>query len=104
MSYEPYRITIEEAVMAARAAAFTEQFDEDEDVGREPRTLLHSFTTGTFAIGADWDLDGVIEFIERSEDRAWNPNMGFGHELAVVADNRLMAFDAQRDKHSAVAS
>jgi hypothetical protein len=100
--YDPYRITVEEAIAAARAAAFTESFDEDdEESGREPRTLLHSFTTSGIAIGADWDLDGVVDFIERSEDRAWNPHIMFGHELLVVTDDRMIAFDAQRDKHGA---
>lgn len=101
MSCEPIRITVEEAVAAARAAAFTENFDEDDDRGREPRTLLHSFTTSGFNIGADWDLEGVIDFIERSEDRAWNPRVFARHELLVLTDGRLMSFDAQRDKHGA---
>lgn len=98
---EGVRITIEEAVAAVRAAAFTESFDEDDDRGREPRTLVHSFTTGGLMLGADWDLDAVVAFIERSEDRAWCYSL-VKHELIVAADNRILVFDAQRDKHGAL--
>lgn len=91
---EIVHISVEEAVAAVRAAAFTEQYDDEPE-----RQRIHTFTTGGFAIGADWDLSAAEDFVERSEDRAWRWDM-FRHELAVLCDGRVIAFDAQRDKHA----
>jgi hypothetical protein len=48
----------------------------------------------TFAgfIGADWDLEDAITFIERSDSIGWADNL-MGHDLVVVADRRRINFD-----------
>lgn len=89
------RITKEEASAALRAAAFTESV-ECPTCGQpregEGRTIIHSFLGG---IGADHDLATALDYVERSDDRAWAPHL-FGHELAVAVDGKVYRYDARR--------
>lgn len=49
------------------------------------------------AIGADWDVDAVVAFIETAQRCGWLVTTGSSHELAVIgADGRRMRFEAKR--------
>lgn len=51
------------------------------------RRLIHSVSPHGF--GADWDAEGVIEFIEAAERIV---DVGGSHPLAVFSDGRWMKF------------
>lgn len=94
---EPQPITIEEATAAVNGAVFTiSQEGWDMDMNPVPkdagRRIIHTFA-GPF--GADWDADTALEFIARSDERAWVDHM-LGHCLAVRADGRVIYFDVKR--------
>lgn len=85
-------MTKEEAAEAARAAAFTEIVDD----GEEGRTLLHSFSHGSgMALGADWDLGNVLEFIADADSVEWVAHP-LQHDLEVRGDGRLLYFAVPR--------
>ena len=78
-------ITKGAAKEAARAAAW----DEGRECptchdGKIPggRRIIHSFLSGS--LGADWDLDGVLDLIDEAEHVHWVANI-FGHDLEVTA-------------------
>ncbi len=94
---EPQHITVEEATAAVSAAIFTVGQDGwDMEMNPTPkdagRRIIHTFA-GPF--GADWDADSAVAFITRSDDRAWVNHM-LDHDLAVVADGRIIYFDVKR--------
>lgn len=94
MKYLP--ITKEEALAAARSAAFTIAQDGwDMDMKPTPadagRTILHCFMGG---FGADWDLESVQDAIERSTAVGWVDHM-LGHDLVVQTDGKLRFFDVK---------
>lgn len=93
---EPIHITIDEAVVALRAAAWDDYDYEDEDNAvPNGRKRIHTFTDGGIMIGADWDLEDAEAFADRSIDRAWAGHP-VAHELAICADNRIIRFDCKR--------
>jgi hypothetical protein len=75
-------ITREEAIVAARAAAFTTG---------EGRVIVHCFMGG---FGADWDLAGVEDVIERSMAVGWVDHI-LDHDLMVQTDGKLRFFDVK---------
>ena len=85
----------EVAKAALRESAITEIPDEDDVAeGCQPQTVIHTFVSaGSMLIGADWDLDSAITFVDHAEineDRggplvAWVNGQYPLHELVVVA-------------------
>lgn len=76
-------ITKDAAKEAARAAAW----DEGQECltchdGRVPggRRIIHSFLG---FLGADWDLDGVVDLIDKARGVYWVHGFD-GHDLAVL--------------------
>jgi hypothetical protein len=65
------------------------------------RTLLHSRAGG---IGADWDLDDVLAFIEKADEVGFGFSL-LGHEMYVVAQDdgreRVVHFDVTAPKTEA---
>lgn len=47
------------------------------------------------SIGADWGLDGALEFIDAAEEVVWVSSM-FRHDLLVFSGGRSVAFDVKR--------
>lgn len=92
----PEPVEKETAKTLAREAAFTETTED----GEPGRTLIHSFAVGSgFALGADWDLDEVLEFIDAADEVAWVDGPGaLGHELAVRGDGRVRLFQVKRPR------
>ena len=90
-------ITADEAIAAATAQAWTEQFDEGEDRGREPRTLIHSVSIGSgMMLGADWDLFDLVAALHEAQEIVWFDDF-MGHELAMkTADGRVLKFEVKR--------
>lgn len=87
------------AIAAAREQACTEEFDEDDDRGREPRTLVHSVTLGIpgVMLGADWDLDDLIRALETATEIVWFDDFFMGHDLAIkTAGGRFLKFAVKR--------
>lgn len=95
-------ITAEEAIAAARAAAFTcEPEPEAATCGHpgctdhpgEGRKIIHSRRGG---LGADWDLADVEQEIANAQRVAWIDGF-LGHELAVVpAEGSPINFEVKR--------
>jgi hypothetical protein len=58
---------------------------------------IHNFKTGGMMIGADHDVDSVLEDIDNSERLALvigkQAGQNFGHSLAIVQNNRLELYD-----------
>lgn len=54
------------------------------------------------AIGADWDADAAVAFIETAQRCGWLVGGFGGHDLAVLgADGRRMHFEAKRPEGGA---
>lgn len=94
----------EEFLAAARAQAWPERNDDCPDcaerAGRQPRMIIHSMR-GT--LGADWDLQNVLDLIEEASDVWWigedTETLGdiiaraTGHTLAVREyDGKVIRF------------
>lgn len=56
---------------------------------------IHSVTLGGLRIGADWDLDRAVEFVEAADDVFWTDDM-LRHDLIVRGGGRVIAFDVPR--------
>lgn len=58
---------------------------------------IHHFSTGGMMIGADHDVDGVLEDIDKGERVALvtgkQAGINFGHELAIISNNKLELYD-----------
>lgn len=75
-------ITKDEAAAAATAAAFTTEYGE---------LVVHCFAGG---FGADWSLEGVLDAIAASSDRAWVPHL-LDHDLAVIVNGKVRNFQVK---------
>ena len=98
---EPQHITIEEAIAAVDAAAYTiAQEGWDMEMNPVPkdsgRRIIHTYA-GPF--GADWDADDAVAFITRSDERAWVDHL-IDHDLAVRAVGRVVFFNITRPVQS----
>lgn len=74
-------ITIDEAIKLVRENSFTTD---------EGRTIVHTFA-GPF--GADWDLEGVENFLRGATTVGFSNHI-FGHDLVAV-NERVVRFDVQ---------
>lgn len=58
---------------------------------------IHNFIAGGMMIGADHDVDSVLEDIDGAETIALvtgkNSGQNFGHELAIITNNKLNVYD-----------
>jgi hypothetical protein len=89
-----------------REAAWDEQQDcpSCHGEGRVPggRMVVHSRMGG---IGADWNLEGVLEAVDKADNIWWSKSI-FGHDLVVEVDGKPVSFEVRRpdDWDSAAAS
>lgn len=89
-THELAPLTPEQAIEYVTAAAFEVTDPESSDFGRK---IVHCFAE---FMGADWDLDGVIEAIKAARDIAWLDHWA-DHDLAVLTDEgRLRRFGVKR--------
>lgn len=113
-----FDVTKEAAEAAVRAAAWERGPTDSETEQRiaaaiqhlrsdpaQPEDALHELlalsegrpriihTVGSIC-GADWGLDGAVDFITKSTKRGWRQHL-FGHELAVQSDGRIIRFDVR---------
>jgi hypothetical protein len=78
-------------IEAAKSAAFTITADQSDDESQHGRQIIHSFAGGF--LGADWDLAGVVDAIERAQQVEFGPDL-LGHHLRVIThDGRLVRFE-----------
>lgn len=92
------RLTKIGAKHLATQAAWTVQ---DEETGTPGRTVIHSRAGG---IGADWDLDDVLTFIDDADEVGFAQSF-LGHELFVAkkrenGHERLVFFEAPEPRTS----
>lgn len=96
-----------DALAAVRAAAWLQYRAELSTCGHRgcedhPGGVQRIHTQSRRGLGADWDLDAAVSFIESAVRCGWLVG-AFGHELAVIGpDNYLIYFEAKRP--AAVAS
>lgn len=94
---EPIRATKADAIAALTAAAF----HVGESDGIHPtidHKIVHTFTTHN--IGADWELDAAIDWInEANEEQVWWRPHILSHELVAMNEGRVIFFDCQYSKH-----
>jgi hypothetical protein len=76
------------AAFLATRAAWTCDHPDSSDCGR---TLLHSRAGG---IGADWDLESVLTFIDQSTEVGFGTSR-LGHEMWVESGGRTVHFDVK---------
>lgn len=98
---EPMYISIEEALEAVRAAAWTEPAPPEdatcghpgcEDHPGEGRKMIHVLS----GFGMDLPLESAEEFVRNAQRCAWVQSL-MGHELgAVCADGKARYFDVRR--------
>lgn len=88
-------LTKDEAL--ARLDPFQEHIDpcanghvDHDESGHLGRRLIHSFSPR--GLGADWDADAVVAFIEASTRIV---DVGGSHPLAVFSDGRWIKFEAK---------
>lgn len=76
------------AIAAVREAAFTDS---------DGRVIVHSFLNAPgMMLGADWDLDDVIEEIHKAEALYWFDDF-MGHDLALITlDHKAYKFQVKR--------
>lgn len=86
-------LTIEQAL--ARLRPFQPPVDpcerghvEHTEADHLGRSIIHSVSPKGF--GADWDAEGVVEFIKASQRIV---DVGGSHPLAVFSDGRWMKFE-----------
>lgn len=90
-----------DAVAALRKASWTQYRDELSTCGHtgcqdHPGSVerIHSTLSG---LGADWDVEAAVAFIESAQRCGWLAGSLLGHDLAVVgADGRRVRFEAKR--------
>jgi hypothetical protein len=83
-------LTAEEAIEHVTAAAFEVTDPEMSDYGRR---IVHCFAG---FMGADWDLDKVIDTLKTARDIAWLDHWA-EHDLAVLTeDGRVRCFQVKR--------
>ena len=93
---EPIRTNKTDAVQAVRKAAWTGEVETCGHPGctdhRGPGTpRIHTMAGG---IGADWNLDAAIDFVENADEVWWIPNP-FDHDLLVTRRGRTVRFEAR---------
>lgn len=93
---EPVRTNKTDAVEALRKAAWQGEVETCGHTGctdhRGPGIpRIHTMAGG---LGADWDLDSAIDFVENADEVWWSPNL-FRHDLAVKRDGRMVRFEAR---------
>lgn len=74
---------------AVTAQAFT--VASGEDIGRQ---IVHSIAGGW--LGADWDVQGVLDLIVRADSVQWETLNGHSHALLVRVDGRRLNFQVRR--------
>jgi hypothetical protein len=83
-----------EAIERAKAAAWDEgvRCPHCNGDGKLPggRRLIHSVSPA--GMGADWEVESVVEAIEKSERVAWIDSI-WGHNLAVEVDGKTYRFE-----------
>lgn len=86
----------EKVKQLARGAAWTENKNcpTCDGDGRIPgeRQVIHSRRGG---IGADWDLESVLEAIDTADRVSWVKSL-FGHDLIVEKGERAVAFEVRK--------
>lgn len=87
---ELVRPTVDEAIAAVTAAAFEVTDPESQDFGRK---IIHCFAG---FMGADWNLDGVIEAIKTARDVAWMDHRADHHLAVLTSEGRVRFFDVRR--------
>lgn len=78
--------TKEDAIAAVKAQAFEVT---DEESSEFCRRLVHCFAGG---LGADWNEDAVIDYIENASELAWVDHW-MKHDLGVRGDHGVRYFD-----------
>lgn len=93
---EPVRTNKTEAIQALGKAAWNREMETCGHTGCTDHlgpgiARIHTVAGG---LGADWDLDAAIDYVENADEVWWVPNL-FRHDLAVKRDGRVVRFEAR---------
>lgn len=94
-------ISVDEAVAALEAAAWTENGPEYDACARcgyrekEPRTRIHCLASG---IGADWDASDAVEFLRGADEIAWAWSLT-SHDLKARNGDLVRSFEVRAPEY-----